>query len=129
MYAIKLTATAYPAGAGRNQAQVDVCREDALPTLSYVTSERAQAYGRVMSTLADVGASKLQGDEQERVRAAADVLLFCEDVSHDDSARDALADIEALERLLVESGRWSEARASQLADEIRACGPLSHVSS
>ena len=94
-----------------------------------MTSERAQAYGRVMSTLADVGASKLQGDEQERVRSAADVLLFCDDVSHDDAARDALADIDALQRVLVESGRWTEARAAQLADDIRACGPLSHVSS
>ena len=94
-----------------------------------MTSERAQAYGRVMSTLADVGASKLQADEQDRVRAAADILLFCENVSHDDAAREALADVEALERLLVESGRWSEARAAQLADDIRACGPLSHVSS
>ena len=82
-----------------------------------------------MSTLADVGASKLQGDEQERVRSAADVLLFCEDVSHDDAAHDALADIDALQRLLVESGRWTEARASQLADDLRACGPLAHVSS
>ena len=93
-----------------------------------MTSERAQAYGRVMSTLADVGASKLQGDEQERIRSAADVLLFCEDVSHDDAAHDALADVEALQRLLVESGRWTEARASQLVDDLRACGPLSHVS-
>ena len=82
-----------------------------------------------MSTLADVGASKLQDDEQERVRSAADVLLFCEDVSRDDAARDALADVDALQRLLVESGRWSEARAAQFADDIRACGPLSHVSS
>jgi hypothetical protein len=82
-----------------------------------------------MSTLADVGASKLQGDEQERVRSAADVLLFCDDVSHDDAAREALADIEALEHLLVESGRWTEERATRLADDIRACGPLSHVSS
>ena len=82
-----------------------------------------------MSTLADVGASKLQGDEQDRVRAAADVLLFCEDVSHDDAARDALADIDALQRLLVESGRWTEERAARFAEDIRACGPLSHVSS
>ena len=93
-----------------------------------MTSERAQAYGRVMSTLADVGASKLQDDEQERVRSAADVLLFCEDVSNDDAAHDALADVEALQRLLVESGRWTEARAAQLVDDLRACGPLLHAS-
>jgi hypothetical protein len=93
-----------------------------------MTSERAQAYGRVMSTLADVGASKLQGDEQDRIRSAADVLLFCEDVSNDDAAHDALADVEALQRLLVESGRWTEARAAQLVDDLRACGPLLHAS-
>ncbi len=81
-----------------------------------------------MNTLADIGASKLQDDEQERVRNAADVLLFCEDVARDDSATDALGDIEALEHHLVESGRWTEERAAKLADDLRACGPLAVVS-
>ncbi|MBA2261778.1 MAG: hypothetical protein H0W03_03805, partial [Solirubrobacterales bacterium] len=40
------------------------------------TSERSQAYGRVMRTLADVGPAKLLADEQDLIRESADELLF-----------------------------------------------------
>jgi hypothetical protein len=89
-----------------------------------MTSDRAQAYGRVVRTVADLAASKLLPSEQDRVREAADTLFFCEDVGADAGARAALDDLEALTRHLVESGRWTEARARRLADDVGACGPL-----
>ena len=40
-----------------------------------MTSERTQAYGRVVKTLEDLGPAKLQPAEQDRVRDAADQLV------------------------------------------------------
>jgi hypothetical protein len=37
-----------------------------------MTSERTQAYGRVVKTLDDLGPTKLQPAEQERIRDAAE---------------------------------------------------------
>src|SRR3712207_7704469 len=48
-----------------------------------MTSERSEAYGRVMKALRDLGPSKLLPNEVERLRDAADVLLFCEDRSEE----------------------------------------------
>jgi hypothetical protein len=42
-------------------------------------ADRAQAYGRVVKTLDDLGPTKLLADEQETIRSAADALLFEED--------------------------------------------------
>jgi hypothetical protein len=58
----------------------------------------------------------------ERVRAAADALLFCEDLSASD-ARAALDDVEDLANHLAETGRWTDERARRLADDISGCGP------
>ena len=91
-----------------------------------MTSERSQAYGRVTRALADLGPAKLLAGEQERLREAADTLLFCED-AHDEAALAALDDAQAITRHLVASGRWSEERAGRLADDIAACGPLALV--
>jgi predicted HAD superfamily phosphohydrolase len=88
-----------------------------------MTSERAQAYGRVTATLADVGPTKLQTDEQELVREAADTLLFCEDIHADVSAQEALDDIDELVERLVASERWTPERAEELRRDIEACGP------
>ena len=41
-----------------------------------MTSERTHAYGRVVKTLDDLGPTKLQPGELERVRDAADTLIF-----------------------------------------------------
>ena len=41
-----------------------------------MTSERTQAYGRVLRTLQDVGPTKLHDAEQARIRDAADTLIF-----------------------------------------------------
>jgi hypothetical protein len=87
-----------------------------------MTSDRASAYGRVVATLEDLGATKLQPGEVERIRAAADALLFCED-PRDPVAYDALEDVEDLAQHLADTGRWLDTRAHQLAADVAACGP------
>ena len=89
-----------------------------------MNTERTQAYGRVVKTLEDVGPAKLQRAELQRVRDAADTLIFAFDL---DEARAALEDIDALTEHLVNSGRWSDERAQQLVDDILACGPVTAV--
>ena len=89
-----------------------------------MNSERTQAYGRVVRTLQDVGPTKLHANEQERVRDAADTLIFA--ATYQD-ARETLADVEVLAEQLVESGRWSEERAAELAQDLMACGPVATV--
>ena len=89
-----------------------------------MNSERTQAYGRVVRTLQDVGPTKLHANEQERVRDAADTLIFA--ATYED-ARETLADVEVLAEQLVESGRWSEERAAELAADLMACGPVAPV--
>ena len=89
-----------------------------------MNSERTQAYGRVVRTLQDVGPTKLHATEQERVREAADTLIFAATY---EEARETLADVEGLAEELVESGRWSEERAAELAQDLMACGPVATV--
>ncbi len=88
-----------------------------------MSPERTQAYGRVMHTLKELGPSKLLGDEQERIRDAADTLIFAADLIQDPSAVDALDDVDVLCASLVESGRWTEITAARLAKDLRECGP------
>ena len=92
-----------------------------------MTSERSQAYGRVMRTIDAVGDTKLHGTEQERLRAAADTLFFAEDLGVDAEARDAVANITKLARNLVDSGRWLDESARPLLADVLACGPLQPV--
>ena len=89
-----------------------------------MTSERTQAYGRVVRTLQDVGPTKLHAIEQEQIREAADTLIFA--ASYEE-ARDTLAAVEALTEQLVESGRWTEERATELGQDLMACGPVAPV--
>ena len=89
-----------------------------------MNTERTQAYSRVVKTLEDLGPTKLQSDEQDRVREAADTLIFAADL---DEARAALEDVDALAEHLVASDRWSEERAKQLVDDLLACGPVTAV--
>jgi hypothetical protein len=89
-----------------------------------MTSERTQAYGRVLRTLEDVGPTKLHETEQQRIRDAADTLIFASTL---DEARAALEDVDALAEHLVATERWSEERAAELAHDILACGPLAPV--
>jgi hypothetical protein len=80
-----------------------------------------------MKTLDDMGPSKLLESEQQRIRYAADNLIFSADLSTDVDARDALEDVSALCRALVENGRWEQATAMRLVDDICECGPPSTV--
>jgi hypothetical protein len=79
---------------------------------------RSQAYGRVVKTLDDLGPTKLQADEQDIIRSAADSLLFDED------AYEALAQVEDLAERLVDAERWTPERARALVDDVAACAPL-----
>jgi hypothetical protein len=94
-----------------------------------MTSERAQAYGRVVKTVEDIGSSKLLESETQRVRAACDALFFCEDVAADQAAREAVEDVTDLHRHLIDSGRWLEETADALLDDVLACGPVAPVAS
>lgn len=88
-----------------------------------MSPERTRAYRRVVQTLDDLGPSKLLGPEQDRVREAADSLIFSSGVNGDTAAREALEDVERLCRDLVSSGRWERVTAERLAADVAACGP------
>ena len=88
-----------------------------------MNSERATAYGRVVATIEDLGATKLQASEIDRVRQAADNLLFSESLDAP-GARESLEDVEALTNHLVESDRWTDERAQRLFDDVAECGPV-----
>jgi hypothetical protein len=80
-----------------------------------------------MRTLEDVGPAKLTDSEKDRVRQAADTLFFAEDLGTDGDARDAVSDITALARHLVESERWLDETARKLLQDVLAAGPLAPV--
>jgi polyhydroxyalkanoate synthesis regulator phasin len=86
-----------------------------------MNTERTQAYGRVVKTLEELGPAKLQATEQERIRDAADTLIFA---STHDEARASLEDVDALAEHLVATGRWSDERAERLVEDVLACGPV-----
>jgi hypothetical protein len=88
-----------------------------------MTPQRSAAYRHVMATLRDLGPAKLHGDEESRIRYAADCLLFCDDLLGSPPARAALEDLHHLTERLVESGRWTVARAGRLFDDVWSCGP------
>jgi hypothetical protein len=81
-----------------------------------VTGERAQAYGRVVRTLEDLGPVKLLPAEQATIRAAADALLFGED------AEAPLETVHALAAALVAADRWTPERAAELVADVAGCG-------
>jgi hypothetical protein len=89
-----------------------------------MTSDRTQAYGRVVKTLEDIGPTKLLPHEQELIREAADTLIFA---AGPDEAGAALADIDALAEHLAGSGRWTAERTQQLVQDLLACGPVAPV--
>jgi hypothetical protein len=88
-----------------------------------MSPERTQAYGRVMHTLDELGPSKLLDEEQDRIRDAADTLIFAPNLVTDPDALDAISDVESLCASLVQSGRWTEITAARLVKDMRECGP------
>jgi hypothetical protein len=87
-----------------------------------MTSERTQSYSRVVRTIDELGPTKLLAGEQQRLRDAADTLIFCAGIEADERA--AIADVEALVAHLADSGRWTAERAAELRDDVLGCGPL-----
>ncbi len=88
-----------------------------------MTNERTHAYRRVLQTLEQLGPSKLLPEEQDRIRYAADSLIFCSELERDDAALEALTDIELLCWALVDSGRWEPVTAARLEHDVVECGP------
>jgi hypothetical protein len=86
-----------------------------------MTANRARAHARVTKTLRDIGPAELLPAEQARIRLAADTLLFHAEPEWGASA--ACADMVALCRHLVTSGRWLPGRADQLLDDVWASRP------
>ena len=83
-----------------------------------MTSDRSQAYGRVMRRLADVSGVKFHDAEAVIIRDAADALLFDEP-----SAGESILLVERLMGDLVESDRWTAESAQALIDDVSGCGP------
>jgi hypothetical protein len=90
--------------------------------LNGMTSDRALAYQRVLTTLRDIGPGKLWPSEQAIVREAADALVLSADLSSKE-ARLALAEVLVLTDDLIDAERWTPSRARQLLDDVWACGP------
>jgi hypothetical protein len=88
-----------------------------------MSPNRTQAYRRVMLTLDELGPSKLQPAEQDRIRLAADNLVFSADLITDGEAIQALSDVQELCDKLVDSGRWEQVTANRLVEDLRSCGP------
>jgi hypothetical protein len=87
-----------------------------------MTSDRSQAYGRVMKRLTDATGVKLHDAEVALLRDAADTLLFAVSPQEPD-ALEALTLVERLMVDLAESGRWTLESAQALADDVAGCGP------
>ena len=89
-----------------------------------MNSDRTQAYGRVVKTLDELRPAKLLDSEQERIREAADTLIFA---SSAEETGAVVADVDALAEHLASSGRWTEERAQELVRDLLACGPMTPV--
>ena len=76
-----------------------------------------------MPTLNEMGPSKLLGDQQERIREAADHLIFSRDLGAGCPNASGDGDIERLCRALVDSARWEQAVATRLANDASQGGP------
>lgn len=92
-----------------------------------MTSERAQAYGRLMQTIRRLAGNKLHADEEQVVREAADALFFCDDLDADPAAQEALAAFHELTDRLLESERLTPEMVHRLTAEVEDCGPLAAV--
>jgi hypothetical protein len=88
-----------------------------------MTSNRSDAYGRVMRSLDDLGASKFHDHEQAVIREAADTMFFCERLETDDAALDAMAAVRDLADVLVAGDRLMPETVARLVDDVEGCGP------
>jgi hypothetical protein len=88
-----------------------------------MTPERSKAYGRLMKTVSATGEGQLEPAEQETLREAADAVFFCEDITLDDDARDALSRVSDLAGRLVGADRWDPELAERVMEDLEDCGP------
>ncbi len=88
-----------------------------------MTTNRARAYGRVMTLIDELGPAKLHADEQQTIRDAADALLFAFDVASDPDAKAALDELDQTMDRLVAAERLIPETADQLLDAVEGCGP------
>src|SRR4051794_7103830 len=89
-----------------------------------MNSERSEAYGRAMKSLADLGPSKFHPFQQEVIRDAADALLFCEELASDSSADEALERFYALAAHLIENDVLTPDTVERLVADVVGCGPV-----
>ena len=76
-----------------------------------------------MKAVSATGEGALEPDEQAILREAGDALFFCEDITLDDDARDALARVSDLAGELVGAERWDPELAEQVLQDLESCGP------
>ncbi|HEX8084941.1 MAG TPA: hypothetical protein VF529_11685 [Solirubrobacteraceae bacterium] len=88
-----------------------------------MTTNRARAYGHVMTLIEQLGPAKLHGDERQAIRDAADALLFTADVASDEEAKATLNHLDEVMETLVDSDRLVAETADALLDAVEACGP------
>jgi hypothetical protein len=93
-----------------------------------MTSERAEAYGRLMRRLRTPERLGLMPPEEQQIREAADALLFCNGDWTDRQTLEALAEAVRMIESLVRVGRWEDGAAKVLLRDLEACGPLTPVS-
>jgi hypothetical protein len=89
-----------------------------------MNTDRTNAYSRVVKTLDDLGPTKLQPAELDRIREAADTLIFA---TSPEEAGPALQDVSELCEHLVAVDRWTDERAEQLLSDLQDCGPFAPV--
>ncbi|MDQ3739517.1 MAG: hypothetical protein M3389_01110 [Actinomycetota bacterium] len=88
-----------------------------------MTTNRARAYGRVMSLIDELGPAKLHENEQQAIRDAADALLFTTDVASDGDAKAALSHLDDVMERLVAGERLIPETSDAILDAVEACGP------
>ena len=88
-----------------------------------MTTNRARAYGRVMTLIDELGAAKLHAHEQQAIRDAADALLFSTHVSTDEEATTTLNHLEDAMQRLVDTDRLLPETADEILDAVESCGP------
>lgn len=85
-----------------------------------MTPERHNHYRAVMTTIEELGPSKLQPGERATLTECAEDLLLSDDAA---STREAYDRANDLLQHLVSSGRWMEVTAERLGEHLVVCGP------
>ncbi|MEI6447712.1 MAG: hypothetical protein WCO96_07515 [Actinomycetes bacterium] len=87
-----------------------------------MNTRRAESYMQLIDVLSKEDGVTLRPSETEALRNAADALFF-----EEESVAEARDGAQAVLDALVDSGRWSEERANQLAASLDGCGALAVI--